>query len=230
MNKPLDRLKLVQQRIENACAAAGRPASEVTLLAVSKRNPSEKIRAFNKLGLNAFGENQLQEALKKQQELSDLQIQWHFIGAIQSNKTRPIAAEFDWVQSVDRERILRRLDAQRPPSAGALNVCLQIDIDNEPQKGGAAPEEILSLAAIANSLDNVKLRGLMAIPKHSYDKDEQRDSFRRVRQVFEQLKAAGYGVDTLSMGMSADLESAIHEGSTMVRVGTDIFGARNSKK
>jgi len=230
MNKPLDRLKFVQQRIENACAAARRPASEVKLLAVSKRNPAEKLRAFNKLGVDAFGENQLQEALKKQQELSDLQLQWHFIGAIQSNKTRPIAEEFDWVQSVDRERILKRLDSQRPPDAGVLNVCLQIDIDNEPQKGGAAPEDILPLAAIASSLSNIRLRGLMAIPKHSYDKDEQRDSFRRVREVFDQLKAAGYDVDTLSMGMSADLESAIHEGSTMVRVGTDIFGERNRKE
>ncbi len=226
MNKPSQRLKSVQQRIEKACVAAGRTASEVKLLAVSKRHTAEEIRIFNQLGVCAFGENQLQEALKKQQELADLQLQWHFIGAIQSNKTRSISEQFDWVQSVDRERILRRLDSQRPPEAGLLNICLQVDIDNEPQKGGATADEIPALAAIANSLVNIKLRGLMAIPKHSYDNDEQRDSFRRVREVFEQLKTAGYDVDTLSMGMSADLESAIFEGSTMVRVGTDIFGAR----
>lgn len=227
MNKPTDRLKSVQQRIEKACAAAGRSASEVKLLAVSKRHPAEKLRVFNQLGIDAFGENQLQEALIKQQALADLQLQWHFIGVIQSNKTRPISEQFDWVQSVDRERILRRLDSQRPPEAGVLNICLQVDIDNEPQKGGVTPDEILSLAAIAKSLVNIKLRGLMAIPRHSYDIDEQRDSFRRVREVFEQLKTAGYDVDTLSMGMSADLESAIFEGSTMVRIGTDIFGARS---
>ena len=230
MNKPIDRLKIVKQRIEKACIAARRSTTEVKLLAVSKRNPAEKIRAFNQLGQDAFGENQLQEALQKQQQLSDLKLQWHFIGAIQSNKTRPIAEEFNWVQSVDRERILRRLDSQRPPGAGVLNICLQVDIDDEPQKGGAAPEEILSLAAIADSLSNIKLRGIMAIPKHSYELEQQRDSFRRVREVFQQLKATGYDVDTLSMGMSADLESAIHEGSTMVRVGTDIFGARNKKE
>lgn len=226
MNKPLDRLKLVQQRIEMACLAAGRPVSAVKLLAVSKRNPAEKIRTFNQLGVDAFGENQLQEALEKKQELSELKLQWHFIGAVQSNKTRPISEQFDWVQSVDRERILRRLDSQRPPDAGELNICLQIDIDNEPQKGGASAEEVMNLAAIAASLNNVRLRGLMAIPKHNYETAEQRNSFRRVREVFEKLKTAGYDVDTLSMGMSADLESAIHEGSTMVRVGTDIFGAR----
>src|SRR5690554_2829336 len=229
MNKPTNRLRLVQQRIEEACEAAGRSPSEVKLLAVSKRQPTEKLRALHKLGVDAFGENQLQEAVIKQQALEDLQLQWHFIGAIQSNKTRPISEQFDWVQSVDRERTLRRLSSQRPPEAGVLNICLQVDIDNEPQKGGASPDEILPLAAIAKSLTNIKLRGLMAIPRHSFDIDEQRDSFKRVREVFEQLKKAGYDVDTLSMGMSADLESAIFEGSTLVRVGTDIFGAHRNR-
>ena len=228
MNKPLARLKSIQQRIEKACIAVGRSASEVKLLAVSKRHSAAEIRIFNQLGVNAFGENQLQEALEKQQDLADLQLQWHFIGAIQANKTRSISEQFEWVQSVDRERILRRLDSQRPPDAGVLYICLQVDIDNEPQKGGATPAEILALAKIAEGLTNIKLRGLMAIPRYTHDSAEQRDSFRRVREVFEQLKAVGHDVDTLSMGMSADLESAIFEGSTMVRVGSDIFGARGS--
>ena len=228
MNKPSERLELVRQRIVDACAAAGRSSSAVSLLAVSKRHPAETIELFNHLGIQAFGENQLQEALGKQQELQHLELQWHFIGVIQSNKTRSIAEHFQWVQSVDRERILRRLDSQRPPGLGPLNICLQVNIDNEPQKGGAPPDEILPLAAVAGSLRNIRLRGLMALPKNTDDSNLQRDSFRRVKHLFEQVKAAGYDLDTLSMGMSSDLEAAIFEGSTMVRVGTDIFGAREA--
>ena len=228
MNTPSERLDFIRHRIKKACTAAGRLPTEVELLVVSKRHPAEKIETFNQLGVHSFGENQLQEAINKQQALEHLELQWHFIGAIQSNKTRAIAEHFPWVQSVDRERILRRLDSQRPPLAGPLNICLQVNIDNEPQKGGAGAEEILDLAAIANSLTNIKFRGLMAIPKYSKDVNEQRDSFRRVRELFEQVKTAGYDIDTLSMGMSSDLEAAIHEGSTMVRVGTDLFGARSS--
>lgn len=228
MNKPSERLELIHRRIESACASAGRLSPEVKLLVVSKRHPAEKIEIFNQLGVQSFGENQLQEAISKQQALEHLDVEWHFIGAIQSNKTRAVAEHFQWVQSVDRERILRRLDSQRPPQAGPLNICLQVNIDNEPQKGGVSAEEIPDLAAIASTMTNVKLRGLMAIPKYSKEVSEQRDSFRRVRELFEQLKTAGYDIDTLSMGMSTDLEAAISEGSTMVRVGTDLFGARGT--
>ncbi len=228
MNKSLERLKLVQQRIENACIAAGRKPEEISLLAVSKRQPAEKIITFNKLGVLSFGENQLQEALRKQKELADLDLQWHFIGAIQSNKTRAIAEHFQWVQSVDRQKILKRLSAQRPDSLDPLNVCLQVNIDREPQKAGASPEEILQLATLCDGLDNIKLRGLMALPRMTNDPTEQHDSFRRVRILFEELKNKGHDLDTLSMGMSYDLEIAIAEGSTMVRIGTDLLGKRET--
>jgi pyridoxal phosphate enzyme (YggS family) len=226
MNTPTERIKLVLNRIEKACTAAGRHPSEVSLLVVSKRHPAEKIELVSQSGIYSFGENQLQEALGKQQELQHLDLQWHFIGAIQSNKTRAIAEHFQWVQSVDREKILRRLDSQRPPHTAPLNICLQVNIDYEPQKGGAEPDEILNLAALAASLPQIRLRGLMAIPKNSDDINQQCDSFRRVKELFERVRSAGYAIDTLSMGMSSDLEAAILEGSTMVRVGTDIFGAR----
>jgi pyridoxal phosphate enzyme (YggS family) len=228
MNKPEHRLKIIQQRIERACAKANRPASDVLLLAVSKRHSADKISTFNELGLKSFGENQLQEALGKQEKLQHLDLQWHFIGAIQSNKTRAIAEHFQWVQSVDRERILQRLARQRPTNAGPLNICLQVNIDHEPQKGGATPEEILQLAAFSQGLSNIKLRGLMAIPKLTSNPHEQRASFSKVRMLYEDLKAKGYSLDTLSLGMSSDLEIAIQEGSTMVRIGTDLLGERNT--
>ena len=228
MNKSLERLKLVQQRIENACIAAGRQPEEISLLAVSKRQPTEKIITFNKLGVLSFGENQLQEALRKQKELADLDLQWHFIGTIQSNKTRAIAENFQWVQSVDRQKSLNRLSAQRPDTLDPLNICLQVNIDREPQKAGASPEEILQLASHCDGLDNIKLRGLMALPRMSSDPATQHDSFRRVRILFEELKNAGHDIDTLSMGMSSDLEIAVSEGSTMVRIGTDLLGRRET--
>jgi len=228
MNELFDRLQLVRRRIARACADAGRQAGEVSLLAVSKWHPAEKVRLLNNMGVPSFGENQLQEALSKQQALTDLDIEWHFIGTIQSNKTRAIAENFDWVQSVDRQKILKRLAAQRPAQSMPLNVCLQVNIDLEPQKAGAEPGEILQLAEIAAELDNIRLRGLMAIPRLTSDTEEQRESFRKVRELFELLKDQGHDVDTLSMGMSADLEAAIAEGSTMVRIGTDIFGVRES--
>ena len=228
MNESLERLNLVQQRVEKACLSSGREPEEVSLLAVSKWHPAEKITELNKLGVRSFGENQLQEALIKQRELTELDLQWHFIGVLQSNKTRAIAENFHWVQSVDRPKILNRLSMQRPVSLGPINVCLQVNIDREPQKSGADPEQILQLATLANGLDNIKLRGLMAIPKVTTDSEEQHDSFRRVRVLFEMLKSEGHEVDTLSMGMSSDLEIAIAEGSTMVRIGTDLFGKRGS--
>lgn len=228
MNKPLERLQIVQKRIKKACLAAGRDPREVALLAVSKKQSPENIISFNNIGVTAFGENQVQEALQKQKELEHLDLEWHFIGAIQSNKTRAIAEHFQWVQSVDRERILRRLASQRNADSPPLNVCLQVNIDHEVQKGGATPEEILQLASLCEGLDNIKLRGLMAIPKMTTDPGEQHDSFRRVRFLYEELLARGFMLDTLSMGMSADLEIAIQEGSTMVRIGTDLLGKRKT--
>jgi PLP dependent protein len=226
MNNPLNRLLIVRQRIEKACIAAQRRADEVSLLAVSKRQSAENIIIFNELGVSSFGENQLQEALLKQKELENLNLQWHFIGAIQSNKTREIARHFQWVQSVDRAKILRRLALQRPASSGPLNICLQVNIDLEPQKAGATAEEVLQLAVLAEGLGNIKLRGLMAIPRLTDNLQQQHDSFRRVHRLFAELKKSGHDIDTLSMGMSADLEIAIAEGSTMVRIGTDLMGKR----
>jgi pyridoxal phosphate enzyme (YggS family) len=228
MNKPLERLQNVQKRIEMACLAADRNPQEVALLAVSKKHSADKIITFNKLGIRSFGENQVQEALRKQDELKHLDLEWHFIGAIQSNKTGAIAEHFQWVQSVDREKVLLRLASQRSTENTPLNVCLQVNIDHEKQKGGAAPDEIMQLASLCQGLNNIKLRGLMAIPKLTNDPMEQHDSFRRVRLLFEQMKSKGFAVDTLSMGMSADLEIAIQEGSTMVRIGTDLLGKRES--
>jgi hypothetical protein len=228
MNESLKRLKFVTQRIENACIAAGRQPDEVTLLAVSKRHSAEKVTTLNKLGVLSFGENQLQEALRKQGELGELDLQWHFIGSVQSNKTRAIAENFQWVQSVDRQKTLRRLSSQRPGALGPLNICLQVNIDREPQKAGASAEEILQLATLSKGLDNIKLRGLMAIPKMTSDPIEQHDSFSKVKALFEELKNAGHDIDTLSMGMSSDLEIAIAEGSTMVRIGTDLLGKRET--
>jgi pyridoxal phosphate enzyme (YggS family) len=228
MKEPIERLKSVRQRIQKACNSAGRSADEVSLLAVSKRQSAEKIMTLNRLGVTSFGENQLQEALQKQRELDDLNLQWHFIGTIQSNKTRAIAEHFQWAQSVDRQKILNRLSAQRPDSLEPLNVCLQVNIDREPQKAGARPEDIMQLAEFAQGLDNIRLRGLMAIPRVTTVPGEQHDSFRRVKDLFEELKNAGHDIDTLSMGMSSDLEIAIAEGSTMVRIGTDLFGKRET--
>jgi pyridoxal phosphate enzyme (YggS family) len=228
MNDSINRLKLVRQRIDKACIAAGRQPHEVSLLAVGKRHPAEKIITLYNLGIQSFGENQLQEALQKQQELVSLILQWHFIGTIQSNKTRAIAENFQWVQSVDRQKILTRLSKQRPDSLEPLNVCLQVNIDQEPQKAGAGPEEILQLAALCHGLNNIRLRGLMAIPRMTTDLKTQHDSFRRVKALFETLRSEGHDIDTLSMGMSSDLEIAITEGSTMVRIGTDLFGERKS--
>ena len=226
MNSSLERLKSVRRRIEKACISAGRQPEEVSLLAVSKRHSAKKIITMNKLGVVSFGENQLQEALQKQLELDQLDLQWHFIGTVQANKTRAIAEHFQWVQSVDRQKILKRLSAQRPDTLGPLNICLQVNIDMEPQKAGASPDEILPLADFARSLNNINLRGLMALPRLSNIPSEQHTSFRNVRILYEKLKNSGHDLDTLSIGMSSDLEIAISEGSTMVRIGTDLLGKR----
>jgi pyridoxal phosphate enzyme (YggS family) len=221
-----ENLQNVRSRVETACVQAGRDADEVLILAVSKRQETSKIRGLNQLGLRSFGENFVQEALAKQKELSELALEWHFIGPLQSNKTRAVATHFHWVQSVDRAKLLRRLSAQRPESLPGLNVCLQVNIDRERSKSGVFPEELPELAQFAATLPHLKLRGLMAIPEAATATHDPSGSFRRMRELFEALRASGIELDTLSMGMSGDLEQAIAQGSTMVRIGTDLFGAR----
>jgi pyridoxal phosphate enzyme (YggS family) len=221
------KLDKVRSRIESACEKAGRKPSEITVLAVSKRHPAASIRQLHKLGLSAFGENYMQEAVEKQAQLADLGLEWHFIGPVQSNKTRELAQYFDWVQSADREKVLRRLSAQRPESLPKLNICIQVNIDREEQKAGVLPENVEELAHFALGLPNLRLRGLMAIPRLGSADHDPTDSYRRMKDLFLSLIDAGIPMDTLSMGMSADLKNAIMMGSTMLRIGTDLFGARS---
>jgi len=225
MNDLKTNLHKVRARIDLALESSGRRTETVDLLAVSKLHPSDRIRDLYGAGQRQFGENYVQEALQKQQQLLDLDIIWHFIGPLQSNKTREVAEHFCWVQSVDREKLLRRLSSQRPESLPPLNILLQVNIDLEPQKAGCRPEEVEGLAQLTNTLPGLKLRGLMAIPSVQAS-DAATNSFVKMRQLFEKLRAEGLELDTLSMGMSADLESAIKAGSTMVRIGTDLLGER----
>ena len=196
------------------------------LLAVSKTRPPGDIQAAFEAGLRDFGESYLREAVAKIDYLSDLPLTWHFIGPIQSNKTRPIAEHFQWVHSVDREKIARRLNDQRPAELPPLQVCLQVNISGEKSKSGCSPAQLPELARIVDALPMLSLRGLMAIPAATKDEARQREAFARLRMIFEELQADFPEMDTLSMGMSADLEAAIAEGSTLVRVGTAIFGPR----
>ncbi|HKJ17682.1 MAG TPA: YggS family pyridoxal phosphate-dependent enzyme [Xanthomonadales bacterium] len=227
MNNLKENLDNVSSRVKSACEDAGREFSEVRILAVSKRHPACRVEALHKYGQTAFGENVVAEALGKISALSRLELEWHFIGQVQSNKTRDIANSFSWVQSVDRARILRRLSDQRPVQMPSINVCLQVNIDNEPQKAGCSEAEVVELAELARDLPGIRLRGLMAIPGI----DEAtgctaKQSFVRMKSLFQDCLTRGFEMDTLSMGMSADLEQAISAGSTMVRIGTDIFGPR----
>ena len=219
----------VRQRIAKAAADASRDASTVTLLAVSKTFPAEDVRAAFNAGQRAFGENYVQEAVAKITELADLrsEIEWHFIGPLQSNKTKVVAENFDWVHSVDRLKIAERLSDQRPDGMPRLNVCLQINVSGEDSKSGVAPGDASALARQIAALPRLRLRGLMAIPEPAGTLDEQRAPHRRLREILDTLRADGLELDTLSMGMSADIEAAILEGSTMVRIGTAIFGARD---
>jgi len=226
MNNLKENLHNVRARVEQACKTAGRNPSGVTILAVSKKHPASRIRQLCGYGQAAFGENYVQEALGKQVQLADLPIEWHFIGPLQSNKTREVAAHFAWVQSVERPKTLRRLSEQRPAELPALNVCIQVNIDREPQKAGVMPEEAGELALLAANQPNIRLRGLMTIPRIAGEDHDPTDSYRRMHQLYRQLQEAGIGMDTLSMGMSGDLEQAILQGSTMVRVGTDLLGPR----
>lgn len=223
------RLIDIKNSIELATQSAKRPRNCVQLLAVSKTWPSALLRETAQAGQQCFGENYLQEALIKIEELADLNLEWHFIGPIQSNKTRDIANHFDWVQSVDRFKIAQRLSNQRPPDLPNLNICIQINIDNEASKAGIAIDELLRFAEQINQLERLTLRGLMIIPSKTDVLAQQRASFQKARQVFEQLQSLYPTVDTLSMGMSADMSLAIEEGSTLVRIGTALFGTRTSQ-
>lgn len=224
------RLQAVQTRIAHACGEAGRDPATVQLLAVSKTFGAAAVRALAAAGQGAFGENYVQEAVEKRAALADLPLVWHFIGPIQSNKTRPIAENFAWVHGVDRLKVAERLSAQRPPGLPSLQVCLEVNISGEASKGGVSPAELPALADAVARLPALRLRGLMAIPAPTPDAAAQRAAFRRVRELFDALKARGHELDTLSMGMSADLEAAILEGATIVRVGTALFGERNYPK
>jgi PLP dependent protein len=216
----------VRYRMQKAATAAGRDPAAVTLVAVSKAQTAESVRLAATAGVTDFGENYLQEALPKMDRLAELHLRWHFIGGIQSNKTRAIAERFDWVHGIDRLSVARRLSEQRPFHAPPLNLCIQVELVAEPNKGGVAPAQVGELAAAAALLPRVRLRGLMCIPPPHPDPKAGRAVFARLRILLEELNASGHKLDTLSMGMSADFESAIAEGATLVRVGTAIFGAR----
>lgn len=214
----------VRARIREAAQASGRDPQSVQLLAVSKTKPASALREAFACGQRDFGENYLQEALAKQAELADLELTWHFIGPIQSNKTRTIAGHFAWVHAVDRLKIAQRLSEQRPTDLPPLNLCLQVNVSGEASKSGCAPAELAELARAVAELPNLRLRGLMAIPEPTDDPAAQRAAFARLRELKDGL---GLDLDTLSMGMSHDLEAAIAEGATWVRIGTALFGARD---
>lgn len=230
MNDLKAKLHIVRSRIESACKIAGRRPSEIRILAVSKRHPASSIRELQKLGLSAFGENYSREAVEKQAQLADLDLEWHFIGPVQSNKTRELARHFDWVQSADREKILRRLSEQRPEWLPKLNICIQVNIDREEQKSGVSPENLEKLVHYALGLPNLCLRGLMAIPQPATPHHDPARSYASMSDLFHALVSSGISLDTLSMGMSIDLEQAIQQGSTMLRIGTDLFGARTTRR
>ena len=219
-------LQAVLHRIERATAAAGRDSASVRLLAVSKTWPAARIEEAFRAGQVAFGENQEQEATRKIDALAHLPIEWHFIGPVQSNKTRAIAERFAWLHSLDREKIARRLSDQRPEGLAPLMVCVQVNVSGEASKSGVSPDEAARLAHCVAQLPRLTLRGLMAIPAPSEDMAAQRTQFRRLHDLFVDLQGHGLDLDTLSMGMSDDLEAAIMEGATLVRVGTAIFGRR----
>ncbi len=214
------------QRVRLSAEKCQRQSSDILVLAVSKTHPADAIREAYRAGLRHFGESYLQEALEKIEQLQDLDITWHFVGPIQSNKTRPVAAHFDWVHSVDREKIARRLSEQRPAGMAPLQVCLQVNVSGEASKSGVSLGELPGLVEAVLPLPGLRLRGLMAIPAPDPEVAAQRRAFALLRAAMEELRRVAPRADTLSMGMSEDLEAAIAEGSTLVRVGTAIFGPR----
>lgn len=221
------RLQAVRARIASAAQQFGRDPGSVSLLAVSKTWPAAPIAELAAAGQRAFGENHVQEAVDKIRALAAVDLEWHFIGPLQANKTRPVAENFAWVHSVDRLRIAERLSLQRPTSLPPLSVCIQVNVSGETTKSGVTAADALALARSVAALPRLRLRGLMAIPAPTDDLAGQRRAFRCVRELLERLTADGLSVDTLSMGMSDDLEAAIAEGSTLVRIGTAIFGERH---
>ncbi len=232
-----ENLQLVQHRIANSAQAAGRDPASITLLAVSKTFDVQAVLAAAQAGQRAFGENYVQEAIDKiaatrdmREHNPDLQLEWHFIGPIQSNKTRQIAEHFDWVHSVDRLKIAQRLSEQRPADMPPLQICLQVNVSGEATKSGLEPDVLLELARAVVLLPNIRLRGLMAIPEPTEDVQQQRAAFAKLRFMQNDLQAVGIQTDTLSMGMSADMDAAIAEGATIVRIGTAIFGVRDYAK
>lgn len=230
-----DNLQAVQERIEHAVAAAGRAAGSVRLLAVSKTHPASKLEEAWNAGQRAFGESYVQEAIEKMEAVARTwgaqeAPEWHLIGPLQSNKTRVAAARFDWVHSVEREKTARRLSEQRLAELPPLQVLIQVNCSGEASKSGAAPHEAAALARIVDRLPRLKLRGLMAIPEPTPDVGLQRRRFRAMRELFDELRREGLALDTLSIGMSDDFEAAIAEGSTMVRIGTAIFGVREAER
>ena len=224
MSTIADNIAEVEARIRAAALAVQRDVTSIHLLAVSKTKPAGALREAHAAGIRDFGENYLQEARAKQVELADLPLSWHFIGPIQSNKTRDIAEHFSWVHSVDRLKIAQRLSEQRPADLEPLNICIQVNVSGEASKSGCTPQDLPALAAAINGLPRLKLRGLMAIPEPTEDRAEQDAAFATVRDLQQSLNL---GLDTLSMGMSHDLESAIAQGATWVRIGTALFGARD---
>ena len=229
MNGVTDNIHTAQEQIAELEQQSDRPLGSVTLLAVSKRQSVAKIREAAAAGVRDFGENYLQEAIEKQRQLEDLpKLIWHFIGPIQSNKTRGISENFDWVHSVDRSKIARRLSEQRPPHLKPLSICIQINLSEEDTKSGTTTIQAADLCALTDSLENIRLRGLMAIPAPSENADEQRKNFMALSRLFNTLKSKHPSMDTLSMGMSNDYGPAILQGSTMIRLGTALFGPRPS--
>jgi PLP dependent protein len=216
----------ILERVARAARLAGRDPAEITLIAVGKSQPAERLRQAAEAGITDFGENYLQEALGKMDRLADLALRWHFIGRLQSNKTRPIAGRFDWVHTLDRVDAARRLSDQRSPHLPPLNVCLQVVLAAEPTKAGLLPEALAETAAAIAALPQLRLRGLMCLPPYETDPAKQRAAFARLRRLRGDLNAGGCALDTLSMGMSGDFEAAIAEGATHVRIGTALFGAR----
>jgi len=228
MNQVTASLKAINARIAEAEARFGRAPGAVTLLAVSKTQPPEAVEEAARAGQQAFGENHLQDAMTKLGPLAELDLEWHFIGPMQSNKTRPIAERFDWVHSVDRLRVAERLSAQRGSDRAPLSVCLQVNVSAETSKSGVSPANVSALAADVAALPNLTLRGLMAIPAPVDGFESQRKALRPLVEIYERLRAEGHPLDTLSMGMTDDLEAAIAEGATIVRIGTAVFGPRRS--
>jgi len=221
-----DNLQTTGAKIEHIAQQYNRSASEIQLLAVSKRHPVAAIREAYDAGQRAFGENYVQELLDKAEQLSQLNIDWHFIGPLQSNKTKKIAAVASWVHTIDRIKIAQRLNDQRPENLPKLNICIQVNISNEASKSGILAEDVVNFAQQISSFSNLSLRGLMIIPAAELDFAKQRSAFADAAKLLKQLNSQGYKLDTLSMGMSGDMEAAIAEGATIVRIGTAIFGQR----